>query len=225
MATVMNIKQEFETIKVPSAEELRAISKDEGLLFPEKIDDDFARLSYGYQYLFGRYLILQTGLDKLDKRIAENEILPCPGDKMEFYQKYDSTGLKYFYLRCSARIDRLSDSELERLKKALGSQDDEGWTEAMRLISSTMKKVMAVCPDKPDTVFILKNTYFSEYRAYGDSLPVVVKTYPEYDENGNLVSEEKEELRQSIILSLCESLADALSQDLGFRVSPIFPTI
>ena len=224
---MLNIKKAIEALPLPSTEEMIAQAQKTPLLFPDpaEITPDFIRLSCGYRYLFGRYFILQTGLDKLDARIKNEELLPCPEEKRDFFQTYDSMGLDYFYLRIAARVDRLQDDEKALLEQFLSSEDEASWIEAMNFVAATLSTVMTVNPEQPDVIFRPTVTIFDEYRISGGGIPLVMMTSSEYDGNGNYASEARETRRKKVVGAISAQLADALTRDLGCPVKPVYLSV
>ena len=106
--------------KQPSIEEVVRATKEEPVLFPliETISDGWISLSQIYRALFSAFFLRKTGLDRLDRRLAERGFTPVPEKERRFFHRYDSLGLDYFYLRTMAKVERLSAEELETLQNA-----------------------------------------------------------------------------------------------------------
>ena len=140
------IKSAFEKMPLPSVEEVVRQAREEPVLFPDvgAVTEEWIRLSQSYLVLFGRWFLKETGLDRLDERVSAEGIRPASEEQKGFYQKYDRLGLRYFYLRCWARIERLEGEETELLKKYL---EEEPGEESDRFLERTFAAVMAVCPD------------------------------------------------------------------------------
>lgn len=205
---------------VPSVDEVKKQADRERVLFSENCEftDDFIKLSYSYKHLFGKFLIEQTGLDRLDGRINELKIQPCPEEEMDFYQKYDSLGLKYFYIRGFARIDRLSEDELDLMKTSLEDSSEKSWFEIMSLINKTFKSVMTVNPENPETVYEPKRTILREYVISGGSIPLALRSVPEFNSEGNYLSKKAEDKRLSVFKNIAAKLDSSISKDLGCSV-------
>ena len=121
---------EMTTINIPSVKEARAAAAEEPVLFPDpaQITDEYLALSYRYRFLFGTFLIDETGMDSFDERLAGRGIAACGDDEKDFYQKYDSLSLKYFYIRGIARVERLDEKDRDRLSLLFTKNDDGSWS-------------------------------------------------------------------------------------------------
>ena len=215
----------LDSLTVPTVQEVKSQAEKEPILFPEEsqIDESFVSGSVVYGYLFAHYFKEKTGLDSLDRRIAEYGIKECPLQEADYYQRYSSLGLKYFYIRAVPRVDRLSKEDMELIGAAAEEKSETSWYEAMSVVNTTFRDVMTVDPQSPDTVFHPLVTWFKTYAVKGGEIPLALKTVPDYDENGNLVSEKAEEKRNKMLDSLSRQLDSALSSDLGCPVRTCFP--
>ena len=217
---------EMTTINIPSVKEARAAAAEEPVLFPDpaQITDEYLALSYRYRFLFGTFLIDETGMDSFDERLAGRGIAACGDDEKDFYQKYDSLSLKYFYIRGIARVERLDEKDRDRLSLLFTKNDDGSWFEALEIIVRTFGNVMAVDPKAPEEYFEPKMTLFKTFLVKGGELPLALRSVPEFNDKGMLVSREADEKRIGFLNSLREPVADAISQDIGrpVRVSVLY---
>ena len=211
------IKSAFEKMPLPSVEEVVRQAREEPVLFPDAgaVTEEGIRLSQSYLVLFGRWFLKETGLDRLDERVSAEGIRPASEEQKGFYQKYDRLGLRYFYLRCWARIERLEGEETELLKKYL---EEEPGEESDRFLERTFAAVMAVCPEEPYTVFEPKMTLHRDYSVEGAQIPLAMRTVADFAPDGSLRSEAEEEKRIRLTGSILRQLDSALSGDLGCGV-------
>nr|MCR5371383.1 hypothetical protein [Clostridium sp.] len=179
------IKSAFEKMPLPSVEEVARQAREEPVLFPDAgaVTEEWIRLSQSYMVLFGKWFLKETGLDRLDERVSAEGIRPASEEQKGFYQKYDRLGLRYFYLRCWARIERLEGDEPELLKKYL---EEEPGEEADAFLERTFAAVMAVCPEEPYTVFEPKMTLHRDYSVEGEQIPLVMRTVADFAPDGSL---------------------------------------
>ena len=83
---------------------------------------------------------------------------------------------------------------------------------------------MAVDPKAPEEYFEPKMTLFKTFLVKGGELPLALRSVPEFNDKGMLVSREADEKRIGFLNSLREPVADAISQDIGrpVRVSVLY---
>lgn len=199
-------------VPVPDLEETLRTAKEEEILFPapEKITRDWILRSQLYRAAFSDYLIRATGLDRLDRRLAEQGFLPAFPESMSFFQKYDLLGLPFFYIRMMPRVDRLAEADQALLTE--GSRDD-----VLDLVRKTFPLVMTVEPEQADTVFEPTETLHGDYQVHGDEIPIAMRSAAEFDSDGALLSEEREQTRVSVFTNVWRQIDNALTKDLGCR--------
>lgn len=204
-------------IKIPNSQEAVCQAENEGVIFPdiEMITDEFLKLSYCYKHIFGKYLILQTGLDKVDNFLDEKGFIPYDNDTMDFYQNHDSMNLKHFYIRGIARIDRLSEEENQTFKEIINSDSDNAWFDGFDFVSKTLSKVMVVSTEYPTTVFEPSMTLFRTFKIKGNEIPLALKTT-------KIENTTDESSTDDTVMMLVNSLDYALSNDLGCSVKVSF---
>lgn len=207
----------------PTVEEVRTQAREESVLFPapDVITEDWISLSQTYQFLFSSLMLERTGLDKLDERIAQRRVAPTPDDKKGYYQKFDRLGLRYFYLRCCARVERLSEEERKALAEARDAGTDESWISALAIVSDTFQRVMRVNPESPETTYEPLETIHGDYQVKGKEIPLAMRSVAEFNPDGSLVSEERETERLRLFTRIWEQLDAALSKDLGCPVKTV----
>ena len=220
--------EEIENLKIPSLDELKNIvAQEPGLFFGiDDLNEEYIELSYKYKYVFGKYFLMQTGLDIFDNNLREHECKPSPclDEQKDFFFKYDSLGLNFFYLRCIAHVERLSAEARIKLEKAFETRDDGSWLEAMMIVYNSFRTVMPVRPDIPNGVFESIETLDHSYRLNGRDIPLAMVSRPNFDENGNLVSKADERNRIVLFSSLKQRVKTAIEKDLGASVGIIIQT-
>lgn len=201
----------------PPLEELTRTAEQEPVLFPpaSTLTEDWLSLSQLYRALFSAFFLSKTGLDRLDRRLAERGFAPVPEGERRFFQRYDSLGLDYFYLRTMARVERLSAEERDALRNAEEAGTAESLEEAMRLVEETFRRVMPVDMERPNDVFEPKPTIHGDYRVRGSEIPLVICSAAAFDKDGNLLSDEQEKDRIQVFTNVWRQLDSKLSADLG----------
>lgn len=215
---------QIEDIALPAVPELENLNivenRSSSLLFQEgEITDQYLKIWRLYQCLFGYYVIAQSGLDRLVTRLAEQEIPVADEAEKDFYQKYDTMGLAYFYLRSFAHIERLSDEEIQCLKSCIDQKDqEEALQRAGKVVEDTYRKVMAVKPESGDKQVELFPSVYGEGNVPGDAIVIGMSSSAEYDEQGMLLDAEKDKKRIGILYSVKDQLEPILSRSLGTKV-------
>ena len=126
-----------------------------------------------YSNLLYKYLIPKLNLKIYEKMMvnARNHFENVKEDDMDFYQYLARDYLKYFYIRNNLYIERLTEDELDFLKKKLASNNQDLDSKTIDFISKTYPKVIA---EKLD----LNNTKVSygpdNYDFYQDSKALVI---------------------------------------------------
>ena len=194
-------------------------SEKEPVLFPDRsiLSEDYFIKEAFYRSLFGRWLIGNTGLDRLDRRLEEYGMIPATGSDRDYYQAADLMGLKYLFIRSVARIDRLDEAQLSLLTKAMEG-DEEAEADCLEmLIPDSYKVVMSVEPDCPAQWFEIKPTIHGEYRVQGADFLLCLRSLPDIIDE-ELVSYEEEEERLNVLKSIRPQLEKILCDKLDMPV-------
>lgn len=214
---------QMENMALPTAYELEDLNiieqRSSSLLFQDgKITAQYQKIWQLYHCLFGYYVIAKSGLDRLAGRMAEQEIPPTEEDDKDFYQKYDTMELPYFYLRSFLHIERLSEEEIRCLIRCLEQKDSEAaLKEAGKVVEITYKKVAAVKPESGEGLVELFSSVYGEGNVPGEAIAIGIGSSGEYDEHGMLADAEKDKKRIRILYSVKEQLEPVLSRCLGTK--------
>ena len=105
--------------------------------------DIFYRRYYIYRHFLTNYLIGKYNLKEYDKRLLESNLnyLAIKPEKMDFYQDFSKSQLKYFYIRNELYLDNLPEEEVAFLDKCISNFDIDGKT-IFNYIEKTYKKVI-----------------------------------------------------------------------------------
>ncbi len=200
----------------------------ESCMFPaiNILTDEYIAMRQIYQYVFSQIVISKTGITRLDKRFSERKYLTSDKDKKGFYQKYDQLGLDYIFIHGNARVERLEPKEKKLIKEYLVNlsynKELEAYTDALiNMVNVTYPKVMAVYPDKPFQMFEPIRTVHGDYRISGDAIMFVLRSEPEFDENGNIRDMQKEINRENNFYSVASQLEKILPHTLEMPVKVV----
>ena len=127
-------------------------------------------------------------------------------------------GLRYFYLRCCARVERLSDEDSRILEEVVSAGEDASLEHALKLIEETFPLVMSVDPSRPETIYEPKQTLHRDYQVKGKEIPLVMRSVADFNLDGSLVSELAENDRIQIFSNIWKQIDGALSKDLDYPV-------
>ena len=207
----------FDSQILPDMDEVNKQAAQESILFPpaEEITADWLKQSQLYQFLFGLLFKSRTGVERLEDKISLRNISPAAEGSKNYYQKYDRMGLRYFYLRGVARVERLSDEDRESLEQCLKTPDEDTYRKALSMVENTFGTVMAVSPDNPETVYEPKQTLHGDYRIEGKNIPLAMRSVADFNPDGSLKSEEAELQRIQTFTNIWKQIDPALSADLG----------
>ena len=207
----------FDSRTLPGIDEVKKQADQESILFPpaEEITEDWIKGSQLYQFLFGLIFKSRTGVERLEDKISLRNILPAAEGSKNYYQKYDCMDLRYFYLRGTARVERLSGEDRELLDACLKDPNEETFRDALSMVENTFENVMAVSPENPTTVYEPKQTLHGDYRIEGKNIPLVMRSVADFNPDGSLKSEEAEMQRLQTFTNIRRQIDPALSADLG----------
>lgn len=210
----------LQSMPVPPLDEVLAQAQKQPRAFPEpsEISGDWILASQTYRTAFSSLLLERTGLDRLDRRIAGRGILPVPESGKNFWQKYDTTGLQYFYIRTMPRTERLADPQRFLLAEAARTPGPEAWENVLALVSESFRTVMAFAPDEPDTVFEPVMTLSGSFQIFGREIPLGLRSCAAFNPDGSLADEEQEKRRVTLFNNIWRQTDPLLSRDLGCPV-------
>lgn len=172
-----------------------------------------------YRIGLSRYLLDTLDLAAYDKELSESQMNYIPkGEKDKSNaQKRDKLGLTYIYLRNELHLDRLTETELELLKKEtesieMGILSDE----AMRMIINTFPDVISQKQiEKPEDKNV--ETMYDNNGDFVkvDTLVLRIGTKSEFDENGYYVDKEHEVEKQRALEEFSKEMEAALNGKIG----------
>lgn len=178
-----------------------------------------------YRIGLSRYLLDTLDLEEYDKELSESQMNYIPNDEKNesTAQKKDKLGLTYIYLRNELHLDRLTEEEIELLKKETeGIETGILSDEAMRMIINTFPDVISQKQiEKPED----KNVE-TMYDNNGDfvkvnTLVLRIGTKSEFDENGYYVDKEHEVEKQKALEEFSKEMESELNgkiDDIPIRV-------
>lgn len=137
------------------------------------------------------------------------------------YCRYRAYGRQNLYLRNTAYIERLSAEQLAILESAVNGDTVQISSELLDLVADTWKD-MIVIHLEPDDLSVYKINYemdaINGFDAYNDALTLILGYCTEYDEKGNIISDEQEDNKYAVAKATCEKIERELEQSLDCHV-------
>lgn len=175
--------------------------------------DEYFRLQAFYTQALFAYLDQCAGLSDLDRVLAEHELRLMPAEEPGIYQRCGSNGMKYLFLRSNVCIERLDRAELDALRDLQQNQSAE---EAVQFVQNTFARVLKADPAEPDDMIIVYEP--DGRRAQNNAIVLGLATDAEYDDEGNFVSGEHEEIKDEFLKVTAIAAGEKISEALGHPV-------
>ena len=161
---------------------------DKGLYDNDDLTERYYILLKNYKVLFEKYLMSKISLKDMDNKIINSGLsfVPVGNDKMDFYQKFSSMGLKYIYLRNNLYVYKLSLEDIDKLVNLSKEELDNPSEDLMNLINDTYKIVIDARPLGEDVSVDYRKCYgidSDDYWIKSDELVIGVR-YDEFADNG-----------------------------------------
>lgn len=177
-------------IKIPTKLEVAALNKAEC-----KITDEYIKMQAYYRFFVSAFLEEKLGLSRLDQRMKAAGFTEVKEEDKNFYQKYESSEMKYLYLRSYVHVERLSQKEQEILYAMNQGYKEKEIQNMISLIENTWKKVLQLDPEYPE-IFIEEYPSIDGSGIYkGDTILLGMSSTFLYDQSGNIVDKKKEDKR------------------------------
>lgn len=218
---------------IPASDELKDISpesydmklaKEKELTDKEEITDKYLKLQALYKKTLGELLVAVLELDSFDNELASNELefIEVPDKEKGFYQKYDTLGLKYIYLRNNIHIEKLSIEDVKILKSALASEDNTAQEQLYKMIARTYPEVIKITftnPEDADFDVVYEPGAFGTKKAPNTALVLAISTSYQYDASGNVVDMKAEQTKEAYVSELRERMITEISKKIDIPVT------
>lgn len=161
---------------------------DKGLYENDVLTDRYYTLLKNYKVLFEKYLMVKIPLKDMDNKIINSGLsfVSVVDDKMDFYQKFSSMGLKYIYLRNNLYVYKLSLNDIDKVVNLSKEELENPSGELMSFIEETYKDVIDARPLDEDVSIDYRKCYgidSDDYWIKSDELVIGVR-YDEFADNG-----------------------------------------
>ena len=171
-----------------------------------------------YQTGLSQYLVDELDLEKYDQELLQSDLhfIPYPKEKQREAQKRDQLGLTFIYFRNEIHLEHLSEEEMESFKMEFQNSDGELSDELMNIIIDTYKEVIPLRKIESEEDKKVETTFDNNMKWVDmNSLILRISTNEEYDENGNLVDEDHEGVKQNALKEFSERMEKELEGRLG----------
>lgn len=203
-------------IKIPSKWEVPPM-----LEIKNEITSEYAKKQAYYRYFVSAFLEEKLGLSRLDKRIEERNIPAVEEKDKNFYQKYESSNMKYLYLRSYVHIERLNLEETKILNKLDEEYDEKEIQKIIDMVRNTWQKVLELNYDFPESIVEEYPSIDGSGRYKGGTILLGLSSVADYDEKGNFIDKDQEDRRRKTIMSIAKQLEQIASRILHTNVGVV----
>lgn len=225
---MINISQDFWeqflALPTPSVEETIAL----GQIDPSSsalLDEDgrpsmeYIKVQKLYRMLVSALITARSGLEQLDDRLFKEGFRPRSGEDMDYYQRYDLMGLRFFYLRSFVHVERLTPQEAKAFEDCVKNQDrDSAFAEALNIVNETYRKVLERSPAHPERHFELFPNIHGNGIISGDTITLALCSEADYDEAGMLRDEQADQRRVNVFWNVQRQLETIMQKALETRI-------
>lgn len=174
-----------------------------------------------YMECLGSYLTEQLDLALYDDQVAALGCIPVDAEEQSEHQKEKNMGLKFLYLRNEAHLDRLSDNDMALLTEAAnGSSINRQLITEM--VVRTFEQVLSpreITSEDDRKVQTIYDDYLFDYNSPRmvdmNSVVLHIATQSDYDDQGNIVDDEKEAEKKEALVRLALQMEDEMDGLLG----------
>lgn len=206
----------------PNAYDL-VLAQEKGLAGNDIYDGDYLTVRAAYMALLNQYLCRTAGLDEYQKYLDDSEY-NFPPEEESVYQKAGGFGRQNIYIRSNAYVERLSEEDLKLLRESVSDSGLAISDELLDMAKRTMQEVITVRYDDSGAEFdaVYDAGVFQTNIAPNNALVLAIAYDFEYDEEGNLISEQTEREKLEFVGSLQKRMIDEMGEKLGIPVSVFY---
>lgn len=214
----MNVRDEYDLLieekGLPAFEELKQEAASAYAGLPTEFTNNLTEANYGKLFMYYRYLVSSILNEKSNLKMVDdflvNNGLSAKVAEDDFYQKYDFMGLKFFYLRSFAHIERLSEQQIALLERCLENGREEDIDEAIKMVESTYKNILSISPEAPKYQYEMYPSIHGDGLVEGDVCILGLRREVLYDEDGMIADWKQEEARFNMLDQVKYLLEDKL---------------
>lgn len=208
---------------VPTPEELEQTFRPEcadweGLVERGRTTQAFVLAQWLYEALFSLLILSQSGLDRLDRKLARRGWHPPEAADQKRLRRYSPLPLRFFFLAVPAHIERLEAEQMEVLLDACADRNEGSMQAAAQLVRDSWKTIMAVRPDQPEMRVELFPSLRGEGMVRGAAVALVLSSAPSYDERGMLTDIQMDDRRIRAMYLVADQAEAILSEVMGGEI-------
>ncbi len=194
-------------------------AKEKGLPEDGNYTEEYYKMQNYYGEALYEYLDRKVSLKELDSAFDDMEISfrPREGDKQDAWQKHQSYGMKYFYIRNDLCVERLEAEDREMLQSFVDEKTAYTDERVISFVEKTLPLVIMYTTNADPNEEITLSLY-SGRTLINKAVRLCMATVAEYDENGNFVSMENEALKSEFLRVYLPELQKELTEKLSYPV-------
>ena len=215
------IEEEAQRIS-PNAYNLE-LAVNKGLAQSKIYDKNYLEVQGAYLALMNHYLCEKVGLNTYQEKLDNSE-LKFPESKANVYKKAGAFGRANIYIRNNVYVERLSAEDLQLLQNSMHEDAVVLSDELLDMVQRTLQDVISVRYDDSENVFeaVYDIGAFQTNFAPSNALVLSISYEFEYDENGNIIDNDKEDKKAEYLEDLKSLIEQEMSEKLGFKVCVFF---
>ena len=175
-----------------------------------------------YRRSLGNYLKEQLDLKEFDNRVAGLGCVPVDPEYRSEYQNKGDMGLTYIYLRNELHLERLSTEDMQLLEESIESTAEEAEDLVTEMVVRTFENCLSpfeIATEEDKKVQTMYDEYLSEQDnprlVDMNSVVLQIATQAEYDDQDNIVDEDREEDKEKALIELAGQMENELDGLLG----------
>lgn len=200
-------------LMIPSIEEVYELGKAEC-----EITAQYVKMQAYYTVFVMEFLKEMLGLDRLDKRLEDQNFLPVSFKNRDFYQSYQSGNMNYIYLRSFVHIERLHYEQKKFLSSLNENMDELQMKRAAELIEDTWSKVLKLDEEHPEYIVEEFESIDGSGIFSGNAILLGIGSEARYNEKDNYADPKKEEDRVNLFCSVADQMEKIFSKMLQANI-------
>ncbi len=195
------------------------MAEDKGLAENGEFTEEFFLMQNYYGEALFQYLDRETSLKVRDEALGQPEIrmIPRPEEDQDPWQKHQSYGMQYFYIRNDLCIEQLMTDHREQLLTFAREQWDPADEQVVAFIKETMPVVLMLSREvDPDEEILMSS--ITGKTLVNRALRICFASVSEYDENGYFVSAENEAIKSELLKAYLPQMQKEMSEALNYPV-------
>ena len=198
---------------------------DKKLASEMSFSKEYRLIAAGYMAIFNFWLCAYHELGKYQAALDAHPWSYPTAPRKRLLLKHGGFGRNNIYIRNTAYVERLTVDELQAFRFAIDEEDEriEVTRELLGIVARSYSEVLAVrhldYGEQSDYDVLYKRTLFYTEVTKSTAIVFVLSYYPEFDDQGNLVSEETEKLKYQMATAVRDLMKLKLERHIGSPAS------